>query len=244
MLPIGGSCFFGTLTKINRNINTESYPFDFLRTHFLFIIECIKNDFLNFLPKDCSNPQIIDKLFIYNMGDHCFYHHDLRDNQMLLSFYRRINRFKLLLENNENEIIFLRSISNPKIKNEINLRHTFFNILKNKYPNLKYKLIFVEHRNDDNLLNINCEKIDDKTFIFTIGNKPVVVDNNTNFDINLQKNYDRIIDFITENDYLNNFNINKIIINSNNLKYSNDYYNINSNIYNYDYNSFALDFYP
>jgi hypothetical protein len=239
LIPIGGSCFFGSTIRKHLNINKISYPFDFLRTNFKFIIDCIENDFINFLPNDCSNPQIINDLIIYNLDDHCFYHHDLRKNEMIESFRRKIIRFKNILEQCDEEVIFLRSISSKDLNNELNLRHIFFNLLNKLYPLLKFRIIFVGHRKDDDLLNINYEKIDDLSYIFTIGIKPIVIDNTTNFDINFQKNYDNIIKFVINQNYLLNINEKKVIINSDTLEYKETEIN-----FEYNENSFSLDSYP
>ena len=235
-IPLGGSCFFGTCIRKKLKLHEKSLPFDYIRSHFSYVIKCIENNFNDFLPKNLDNPDIIvGDLIIYNNNDHCFYHHDFRNNlEMVNSFNRRIERFKNYLETQEC-IYFFRSITDIKIANELNLRYQFYKIVKQKYPNLKFKLIFVGHRHDDNIDNIYYEQLDDNACIFTVGIKPTIINNCVNFDINLEILYSQIILFIKQHNF---FDI-KLKINSNNLEYIN--YDFTDS---YEYNAFCLDTYP
>lgn len=76
-------------------------PFDYVRSSIEGIIDCIENDFINYFPKNIER----DMRFPDNMaflGEYIgFYHEDLREEEIIVSFKRKINRFhKKLFEIN------------------------------------------------------------------------------------------------------------------------------------------------
>ena len=231
-IPIGGSCFFGTTLRENNN---PALPFDFLRTKFSFVIECIENNFKNFLPEN-TNPDLLietpcENTYIYNLNTHCFYHHDLRLDNVRDSFLRRIERFKKILFSDD-EIFFLRSVSSKEIKDELTLIPKFYKVIRDINPSISFKLFLVGHRPDEDINRITIEKYDEYTKVFTVGNKPTIIENNVNFDINIQPSYNIIFNYI------------KTGLLPNNIKLYYIEENESINIDKYNYNSFSLDYYP
>ncbi len=136
-ISLGGWCGPSIALGENRKI---ALPFDHVRSTFEGVIDCIENDFNNFFPKN-----IIKNNFNNYLGKYIgFYHHDLLDNTVIDSFKRRFERFNTLL-NNSNKIIFLRTVVEEDYNNELNLYIKFQNIMKLKYPNIKYILCFIIH---------------------------------------------------------------------------------------------------
>ena len=212
-IGLGGSCTSGMIDRSLKLYNI-SLQFDFIRIKFSSIIKFIDNNFDDFLPLKNTPPNDIrndNKLLIYFMKTHTFYHHDLLDNNIYEAFIRRINRFLDLLKNKK-EIIFYRIITSEYIKDEINLLNDFYNLLSNNYPNLLFRIIFIGSVYGSSLDNIYYKNIDNISSIFYI---PVLKNNNLDHITDYSA---KCIEFIR----LNNFIDKKIKININTFEYIED----------------------
>ena len=208
-IGIGGFCSAGVAGR-QLKLYEKSLPFDFIRCKFSSVIYFIDNNFINFLPTIGQPPDVIkDKLIIYFMKTHTFYHHDLLNNDIYEAFNRRINRFiNVLIEHND--ICFYRAITSQQISDEINLRTDFYNVLCNKYPLLNFKIIFISFIFNNNIDFIYYKSIDSKSVIFYI---PIIFsqDHITSYCANC-------IEFIKKHGFITN----KIKINVHNLDFIND----------------------
>ena len=190
IIGLGGCCAQGFIERHHKFLN-RALPFDFMRCKFSSVISFIDNDFNGFLPPRNTLPdKIIEDLLIYNFKSHAFYHHDLASDEIYDSFIRRIQRFnnyiidvyKKISEetvtetqvntSNIENLVFYRVITSEFINDEINLRENFYSTINKKYPNLKYKLIFIGFVEYDNLTQITYKKLDNNSGIFL---NPVIV---------------------------------------------------------------------
>ena len=193
IIPIGFDC--GTASELRDNgIRNASYPFDWNVT-FGGISDIFNNDFQNFLNIENNYN------YIYNI----FFMHDTfpNDNE---KYERRIERLRDILASDK-EILFIRKshsyhnhkeilgrIQDDSI-NDINDIIKFDNFIKNKYPLLKYKILFIA-------ICSNC-------YLNTILNNSENI-----FYINISKKYDNdmndlIIDFDKFKDIMKNVCISK-----------------------------------
>lgn len=161
-ISIGGWCgtAFGLIGSELRNC---SLPFDWVRSKFEGIIDCIENDFANFFP----NPLIYEK--ICGMNSYrgkfiSFFHDNLEEITEIDKLKRRITRFdKLLTETRE--IVFVRTVRTLNYEDEIKLTKKFHDVMKRKYSNTNYILVFVipEQKTTEFV-----KKIDAKTLCFVL----------------------------------------------------------------------------
>jgi hypothetical protein len=172
-------------------------PFDFIRSKFEGIIDCFENNFHNFFPKNLE-VDIIDNYKYSNIsirGKYFgFFHHDLRHNEVIDGFHRRIQRLHDYLNSNNEKIIFVRTILNKNIDEEINLGERFREVINSKYPSLKYLLIFIISEQPQ---TIYYKNITNNIFIFTVN------DIDHRWDL-IKDRYKYIYDFIKERDLFNN----------------------------------------
>ena len=197
-LSLGGWC--GTAWSLRHNSLNDcdrALPFDFIRSKFEGIIDCFENNFSNFFPKrfeiDVFDNYLYSGLSI--RGKYFgFFHHNLLDNNTIEGFNRRIQRLDEYLINENEKIIFIRTIIDKNYENEINLGHKFSEVIEKKYVNLKYILIFVI---PEQPYTKYYKNISNKIFIMTV--------NDITHEWNLIKDkYKVILDFIKENDLFNN----------------------------------------
>ncbi len=203
IIPIGGWCGTSTATRYNIKIYEKSLPFDFIRITFDGIIDNINNNFLNFITK--KNPDYIVnniKLFIENKW--AFYNHDILSLPVIESFNRKCIRFIDLITDNDN-IIFIRAITSSNMSNEYNKRDLFFDAIKTKNPKTNAKIVFIGHRDDDNINKIYYERLDERSCIFLLGHKLKFENNYVNY-------YTFCIQFIIKHSFLPD----KLVINLNN----------------------------
>lgn len=160
-ISLGGHCeIAGSIQMFG--LREHALPFDYVRSSFEGVIECIQNDFTTFFPKTVRKEQIgVWTAFRgKNVG---FFHHDLLNPEILNTFKRRIQRFGEILYGKD-KVIFVRSIASQHVKDEINLNKQFHDIMKIKYPHLEYILCFV-------ILNQKSTRhvltIDESTVVFT-----------------------------------------------------------------------------
>jgi len=183
-VPIGGFCSTAVAIRKELKLSDISLPFDYLRCNFECILENIQLKFCNFLPIIPENKiQNLDekseyigdydhdsgvKLTIYKLKNHCFFHHNLYDINVINAFKRRIDRFNKLLYS-QDEIIFVRLIISKTIMEEVNKNQLFFDVLKNINADLKYKLIFISSNNEN---IIKYKKINDNCALITSSQPP------------------------------------------------------------------------
>jgi len=101
-ISIGGWC--GTKIALNLNgYNNASYPFDYVRSSILGVIDCFENDFLNYFPTDKKKQQNG-----YYLSKCCeFQHEDITNPNSIISYNRKITRFRETLNENNQICFFL-----------------------------------------------------------------------------------------------------------------------------------------
>lgn len=203
-ISIGGWCGTKIALKDLGLFNEESLPFDSVRTSIEGIIDCFDNNFLNFFPKEIKKDERFPN-WIGFVGEYVgFYHHNhnLFDENVILSFERKIIRFDKKIK--QNYCIFLRTIVQDN--NEINQYKKLQNAIDKKYPNISYIICFIIPFQQKTQYYKN---LDNRTFLFTLND--LSGDNN-----NLKNEYKPIFDFImNENLFINIPNSNDIEINNN-----------------------------
>lgn len=139
-IPCGVDCGLAELLK-KTNLRLFSLPFDW-SVSYGGISKIIKNDFKDFIPINSSK---INKIYNYS-----FFHNDFPKDIEIMS--RRCNRLLDLLNNSNEELIFIRkghafhhhsegTKLGLKIENDITDAENLSIVLKEKYPNLRYKII-------------------------------------------------------------------------------------------------------
>ena len=167
IVPIGVDCGLSNLLK-KYNLRQFSLPFDWI-VSYGGISKIIQNDFKNFL--EYTNTNKINK--IYNL---CFYHNIFPEDYEKMN--RRINRLSNLLNNTENDIIFFRKghafhhhdecfKHDLQLSNDILDAEELNNIIKNKYPTLKFKIIVA----------LVCDTCFDKNKIYNYDNENIYIYN-------------------------------------------------------------------
>jgi hypothetical protein len=207
-ISLGSWC--GTAWSLRQNALNDcdkQLPFDFIRSRFDGIIDCFENNFENYLPKKIE-VDIIENYEYNNFslrGKYFgFFHHDLRNPETIEALNRRIKRLDDYLKNNNEKIIFIRTILNKNYEEDINLGIKFTNIINNKYPLLQFLLIFVISEQPETKYYKN---ISNNIFVFTVDD----IDHNWTY---IKDKYKKIYDYISEHDLFNNIpESNDLIIN-------------------------------
>jgi hypothetical protein len=201
-ISIGGWC--GTKISLNQNgYLSPSFPFDYVRSSILGVIDCFENDFLNYFPKD--NVKNINGFYSSLVCE--FQHEDITCIDKINSFNRKIARFKKILNENK-PICFLRTICLNDYDNEIKYYKILQQAIEKSYPKLNYIICFIITKQTELSYYKN---LDSKTFIFTINN---TYTHNHDY---LKHTYKYIFDFILNNNlFINIPNVNNInLINTN-----------------------------
>lgn len=142
IIPCGIHCGLAGLLK-KYNLRQFSLPFDW-SVSYGGISNIIKNDFKGFIP---TNSNKINKIYNYS-----FYHNNFPED--IEKMTRRCKRLLDLLEKTKEEVIFIRKghafhhheeckQNDLCLENDIKDFENLSIILKEKYPNLKYKIIVV-----------------------------------------------------------------------------------------------------
>lgn len=188
-ISIGGWC--GTRLALDQlKITNEPHNiFDHIRSSSKGIIDCIKNDFTSFLPEK----KVVDKRFKNwkpFIGEHFGFYHSgsLTDKAVLDSFDRKIKRFVEHL-NSDKKCIFVRTCSLPEYEIELNDMKTLYEVIRIKYPNLSFIIVFII---PDQEITTYYNNINDKIFIFCLNDKSYK-------NSNLGNEYKDIYKFISEN---------------------------------------------
>lgn len=169
-ISIGGWC--GTRIALDKaKIVDEKYNiFDHIRSSSKGILEVISNDFKTFLPfnkkRDSRFSSYEVKPFISEYFS--FFHQDITNNKIIDSYKRKIERFNNKLSG-INPVIFIRTCVIPDYNEEIEDMKIFIELIKNKYPDLKFIVLFIipDQNNTDYYKSIN-----NNLFIFTLNDKP------------------------------------------------------------------------
>lgn len=144
IIPCGIDCGLADLLNKN-NLRKFSLPFDW-SVSYGGISNIIKNDFKEFIPTNNSNK--INKIYNYS-----FFHNNFPED--IEKMKRRCKRLLDLLEKTkEEEVIFFRKghafhhheeckKNELFLENDVKDSENLSIILKEKYPNLKYKIIVV-----------------------------------------------------------------------------------------------------
>lgn len=198
-ISLGGWC--GTRIAINlcSSYNGPTLPFDYVKSSFSGVIDCIENDFINFFPKDnsvCNQFRPVWKFNVFMSDCVSFWHpdHDIREESVVESFKRKIKRFdETILKNN---CIFLRTIMTDDYNSETKLRKNFHSIMERKYPSVSYVLIFIIPTENQSATKY-YKPLDNKTFLFTLKRSKDPLKE-------AKENYDNVFDTIEKYDFLNN----------------------------------------
>lgn len=173
IIPIGVDCGMANFLK-KYKLRNCALPFDWV-VSYTGVSNCICNDFNLFTNPLNNNKNIYDIYFV-----HDFNHENINDDTE--KYNRRIQRFKNILTETTEEVIFCRKghayhhhKENNIVANEIEETEKLNTIIKYQYPLLKYKIILI-------LVCGNCighnEKITNKSVNIEIYNisTPIVDD--------------------------------------------------------------------
>ena len=195
-IPIGIDCDVAKFLK-RHNVRNMAFPFDW-NVSYNGVSKCFESNFANF--SEQSNK--INKYDVY-------FHHDFQNNAIINSdiekYNRRCERLINILETTNDTVIFIRKghisrhhiepYGKDKIANDIEDVKHLHNILKNKYPQLKYKIV----------LGLGCDMCFSKDIIYKCDS-----DDNDNIDI---RGIDKDGDFF---EYFFEYILNTYITNINN----------------------------
>ena len=146
IVPIGVDCKVADFC-VKYNLRKMSLPFDWC-VSYNGVSRCLADDFRQFI-----NP-LNNRINVYDI----YFHHDF-DNANLIQndidkYIRRCNRLLDILQKGEEEIIFLRNGhcchhhseqdgKYNKIVSDIEDAENLDNVISEKYPKLKYKIIII-----------------------------------------------------------------------------------------------------
>ncbi len=197
VLSLGCSCYIKIFMS-SIGVNQETHFFDYIGTPMCTVNNLINDDFKNlFEYKDYKNMEVLsnvdDGYNITHKKHYLVIRHDFRQTHKKLtpnitfpefrsfkdSYTRRIQRWKELLQNDK-PILFMRYEQYPNFikhdifkdkfeKDELTYLQEFSNLIKTKYPHLKFNIIFFYS-------NIENSYYDDIHNIFVLKN------NQTNYD--------------------------------------------------------------
>jgi hypothetical protein len=236
-ISLGHRCHIATILQLNK-LRNEAFPFDNIIYSFEGVIDCFKNNFTNFFPKQIQCEYIFvgsgdetdingnRKLFRGKYGS--FTHHDLSDDNVINTFKKRIQRLNVYLSSTNNEIIFVRSVMDDQ---EIDLLKEFIDVIKNIYPALKFKIFLVY--DNKNITDIIL-KYNEYAYIV---NSPMIT-NDQNKKTN-QQSYNYLFTYFKNINKIDDININNNF-NDNNIIFKNDDYKgyaIKNGIFPFDVNN-------
>jgi len=187
-ISLGGWCGTAIALKYN-NLREEALPFDNIRSTFIGVIDCIKNDFINYFPKKIKNEGTLKHSIFRSKYFGFYYHNNLNDKNIIEMLQRRILRFNKILKETTDNIIFVRTIVSDSYIYELNLSDIFIREIIKINENLNFVLILIipEQEITEYYMNINK-----KVFLFTLNDK--THDNN-----HLGEQYKPIFEFTQNN---------------------------------------------
>lgn len=143
-ISIGGACLAGNIIRRHLKIYPYALPFDNIRISFEGVIDCINNNFENFFPEKPWQVEKLGKWSVYRGKYSSFWHHNIENLEIQQAFQRRFERFINLLKGKK-PILFVRTIISQNPEQELQQIKFFKESLQKKYPNLKYKTLFIIH---------------------------------------------------------------------------------------------------
>jgi len=166
-ISIGGWC--GTRMALDKLkiINEPHNVFDHIRSSSKGIIDCIKNDFANLIPKNkIMETRFKNKNWYPFIGEHFGFFHsgNLLEKPALDSIERKIKRFKEHCTSGK-QCIFIRTCVIPDYEEELCDMNTLYDELHKKYPMLSFKIIFII---PDQEMTQYYKSINDRIFIFCL----------------------------------------------------------------------------
>ena len=121
IIPFGSQCFSAYYLK-NNNLKITSYPFDWIFSNPLVIIDILNDNFSKFLNKDFyvikDVNSKINRHSIYLPDLILFNHRNPYNDKDYIYYLRCIDRFYNVLQKNDNKLFLLTFLDNV-IKNEI-----------------------------------------------------------------------------------------------------------------------------
>uniref|UniRef100_A0A6C0EEU5 Papain-like cysteine peptidase n=1 Tax=viral metagenome TaxID=1070528 RepID=A0A6C0EEU5_9ZZZZ len=237
-ISLGHRCHISSILSLNK-LRNEAYPFDNIIYSIEGIIDCFKNNFINFFPKNIiceyvfvgtdhpeSDSNGNRKLFRGKYGS--FTHHDLNNDMVIESFKNRINRLKEYLSNTNDEVIFLRTAMDDE---EINLLNELINTIQIIYPELKFKIFLIY--DNKNIPEIILKYND---YAYIVNSIMITLDQNSNTNSN---SYNYLFKYFKNINNLDDIKINDEFVNSNLIFKNDDYkgYAILDGIFPYDKNN-------
>ena len=132
-------------------LKRQSYPFDWIMSNLDVVKDCICDDFNDYLNKSLyisnNDKSCGHSKYCYNMFPH---HNPLLNEEHYDYFVRCVNRFKILLSQQDKHKLFIISVINGEHDiNSVETRHNFvkFNIFLNDYAANYTLLIIINHPN-------------------------------------------------------------------------------------------------
>jgi len=195
IIPVGIDCgITDALRKLN--LRDIALPFDWNVTY-SGVADIIKNDFESFVPVRRFGIQK-DKTesCVFNKYDVLFIHEDWQNkkSEEQEKYYKRIARFKEILESTHDTIYFIRkghmfhTHREYYFKNDIESVVELAQVLKEKYPNLKYKIFLI-------LCCPSCYNINEH---YKIPDENIIIINNSK-NVNVQLQDDNLCNCIVNN---------------------------------------------
>jgi len=169
-ISIGGWC--GTRMALDelKIINEPHNIFDHIRSSSKGIIDCIKNDFANFIPKDTSlDTRFKNKNWHPCIGEHFGFYHsgNLSETSPLDSIERKRKRFIDHCTSGK-QCIFIRTCVIPDYEEELSDMEILYEEIHKKYPMLSFKIVFVIPNQE---MTQYYKSIDNRIFIFCLNDK-------------------------------------------------------------------------
>jgi len=189
-VSLGGWC--GPTRAIREvSLDPQAYPFDYIRTTFEGVCKFLEYDFKDFFPE---KPWISEKIIgfdVYRGKYASFWYHDITNPKTIEAFKRRIERFTNLLKKTKKTIIFIRVVVDRDPVKEFSQMQAFDRIIRKKFPNLKYKFVFIIH--GQKIRTLQIQPINDKTAVWCVdrSRKDGIMDI-----IDYKDGYKKIIDFV------------------------------------------------
>lgn len=195
IIPVGIDCGIAdALRKLN--LRDVAFPFDWNVTY-SGVADIIKNDFESFVPmRRFGIQKDRTESCVFNKYDVLFIHEDWQNkkSEEQEKYYKRIARFKEVLESTRDTIYFIRkghmfhTHREYYFKNDIESVVELAQVLKEKYPNLKYKIFLI-------LCCPSCYNINEH---YKIPDENIIIINNSK-NVNVQLQDDNLCNCIVNN---------------------------------------------
>ncbi|MDO8530225.1 MAG: DUF1796 family putative cysteine peptidase [bacterium] len=189
-ISLGGWC--GPTGAIRAaSLDLRAYPFDYIRTTFEGVCKCLAYDFKDFFPEKPWVSETIKGCNVYRGRYTSFWYHDIIKPETTDAFERRIERFTDLLRKTKKTVVFTRVVVDIDPLKEFSQIEVFNKIISEKFPNLKYKFVFIIHGQE--IGTVQIKSINDATAVWCINRSQV----DREMDItDYQEGYKKVIDFV------------------------------------------------